>query len=146
VSERINYPEVVPGIIQALVGVESVIARGGLDHSLLELVKLRASQINGCSYCLNMHATALRQRGEPNSRIDLVAGWHEAPVYSERERAALAWTEAVTLLVSREALDGVFELARTQFDDAELVNLTAEIGMINVWNRLNVAFQQPPVL
>lgn len=145
-NPRFSYPDASPGLVKALIGVEQFIGTTGLDHTLLELVKLRASQINGCSYCLALHAGALRKRGESNARIDLVAGWREAPVYSDRERAALAWTEAVTQLTDREVPDDVYDLARGSFSEAELANLTLAIGMINTWNRLNVAFRQPPVL
>ena len=112
-----------------------------IDRRLFELVKIRASQINGCAFCINMHTEDARKRGETEQRIYLLNAWRESPLYTDRERAALAWTEAVTLIVDTHAPDDVYEEVRAQFSDAETVNLTALIGAINAWNRLAIAFR-----
>ncbi len=113
----------------------------GLEPNLLELVRLRASQINGCAFCVDMHTREAHQAGESDRRLHLVAVWHEAPVFSPRERAALAWTEAVTQVADTHVPDDVFALAKTEFSDAELVNLTLAIISINGWNRFAVSFR-----
>lgn len=112
----------------------------GLDHALLELVKIRASQINGCGYCLEMHTREARAAGESEVRLHLLAAWRESPLYTERERAALAWTEAITLIAKAGAPEEVYQAARAHFSEAELVRLTLAIGVINTWNRLAIAF------
>lgn len=112
----------------------------GLDHALLELVKIRASQINGCGYCLEMHTREARAAGESEVRLHLLAAWRESPLYTERERAALAWTEAITLIAKAGAPEEVYQAARAHFSEAELVRLTLAIGVINIWNRLAIAF------
>ena len=116
----------------------------GLDHALLELVKLRASQINGCAHCIDMHTKELRAGGETEQRLYLLDAWRETPLYSDRERAALAWTEAVTLVTEGHVPDDVYQLARAQFDEQELANLTLAIVAINGANRLNIAFRTVP--
>jgi AhpD family alkylhydroperoxidase len=116
----------------------------GLEHSLLELVKTRASQINGCAYCLDMHTIDARAAGESEQRLYLLSAWREAPFYSDRERAALAWTEAVTLVGDSHVPDDVYEEARRHFHEEELVNLTWAIVVINGWNRMAVAFRAQP--
>jgi AhpD family alkylhydroperoxidase len=113
---------------------------GNLEHSLLELVKIRASQINGCANCLNMHTLDARAAGETEERIYLLSAWHEAPVYTDRERAALAWTDALTLVSSERAPDAVYEALKAQFSDGEQVQLTLMINVINGWNRIAVGF------
>lgn len=115
----------------------------GLEQPLVELVLLRASQINGCAYCMDMHTKEARAAGETEQRLYLVAGWREASIYSERECAALGWAEAVTRLGEHGVPNDVYERARAAFSDVELLNLTMLVGMINAWNRLNVAFQTP---
>jgi AhpD family alkylhydroperoxidase len=120
------------------------VRRCGLDHSLLEFVKLRASQINGCAYCIDMHTKELRADGESEQRLYLLDAWRESPFYSERERAALAWTEALTLVTDGHVPDDVYQLARAQFGEEELVNLTMAIVAINGANRLNIAFRTVP--
>jgi AhpD family alkylhydroperoxidase len=127
--------------LKAMMAVEAAIAASGLEHSLLELVKMRASQINGCAYCLHMHSTDARKAGESEMRLYLLNAWREAPVYNERERAALAWTEAVTLVSQTHVPDEVYEEARKQFEEAELANLTVAIGAINAWNRMAISFR-----
>jgi AhpD family alkylhydroperoxidase len=116
----------------------------GLERTLLELVKLRASQINGCAHCIDMHSKELRANGESEQRLYLLNAWQESPFYSERERAALAWTEALTLVTNGHVLDDVYEVARAQFSEEELANLTVAIVAINGANRLNIAFRTVP--
>ena len=116
----------------------------GLEHSLLELVKLRASQINGCAHCIDMHTKELRADGENEQRLYLLNAWEESPFYSDRERAALAWTEALTLVTEGHVPDDVYALARAQFSEEELANLTFAIVAINGANRINIAFRTVP--
>jgi AhpD family alkylhydroperoxidase len=122
-------------------GLESYVRASGLQPALLDLVRVRASQINGCAYCLDMHTQDARAAGETEQRLHVLSAWHEAPFYSQRERAALAWTEAVTLVGETHVPDDVYELARADFSDEELVNLTMAIVAINGWNRLEVSFR-----
>lgn len=129
--------------IQAMYGLGAVVDRSGLEPALLELVKVRASQINGCGFCLDMHTKDARASGETEQRLYLLSAWREANVYTERERAALAWTEAVTRLEHQEVPDTVYELARAEFSEEELVALTLAIVQINGWNRLSIAFRYP---
>jgi AhpD family alkylhydroperoxidase len=130
--------------MKAMSNLHAYVRRCGLDHQLLELVKLRASQINNCAWCMDMHSKELRVGGESEQRLYLLSAWHECPFYSERERAALAWTEALTLLSDSNVPDNVFALARAQFSEEELVNLTLAIVAINGANRINVAFRTVP--
>ena len=143
-SPRINVKQVSPQAYEAVLGLEKYIHTLGFDERLLELVKLRASQLNGCAFCVDMHSHCLRELGEPNERIDAVAAWSEGPFFDDRERAALAWTESVTLLSKDHVPDHVFHLARAQFDETELVGLTMIVAAINVWNRLAVPFRAVP--
>ncbi|WP_421862496.1 carboxymuconolactone decarboxylase family protein [Parvibaculum sp.] len=130
-----------PAAYKPLIELQAYTEKCGLERSLLELVKTRASQINGCAYCIEMHTREAREMGESEARLYLLSAWRESPLYSERECAALEWTEAVTL-VSETAVPGeVFEMVRSAFTEEELVNLTVAIGMINVWNRLAVSFR-----
>jgi AhpD family alkylhydroperoxidase len=138
VTRRIDYARVAPGAVHAMYALQRYTEESGIEHSLLELVKLRASQINGCAYCLDMHAKDARAAGETEQRIYVLSAWREAPFYTPRERAALAWTEAVTLIaagVSGELL----EAARKEFSEKELADLTLAIVTINGWNRLSIA-------
>jgi AhpD family alkylhydroperoxidase len=130
--------------IAALSQLHAYVHKCGLEHGLLELVKLRASQINGCAWCMDMHTKELRAAGESEQRLYLLSAWRECPFYSERERAALAWTEAVTLVAQGSVPDEVYALARTQFSEEELIKLTFAIVAINGANRLNVAFRTVP--
>ncbi len=130
-----------PKFFRPLLAIEALIESSGLEHKLLHLVKMRASQINGCAYCLDMHSKDARADGETEQRLYSLEGWREAPFYSDRERAALEWTEAVTLVATTRAPDEAYEAVRAQFSEEELKTLTLAIGMINVWNRLNVAFR-----
>lgn len=124
--------------------MHAFVRRCGLEHTLLELVKLRASQINGCAHCIDMHTKELRADGESEQRLYLLNAWRESPFYSDRERAALAWTEVLTLLTDGHVPDGVYDIARTQFSEEELVNLTMAVVAINGANRLNIAFRTVP--
>jgi AhpD family alkylhydroperoxidase len=138
---RMNYYQAAPDTIKALVALEEQIQASGLEKSLIELVKTRASQINGCAFCINMHTQDARKQGETEQRLYLLNAWHESPLYTDRERAALAWTEALTLIAETHAPDNLYEDVRAQFSEAETVNLTMLIGAINAWNRLAIAFR-----
>ncbi|GMU44205.1 MAG: carboxymuconolactone decarboxylase family protein [Xanthomonadales bacterium] len=143
-EQRLDYKKASPAGFQAMLQLESWVSRSGLEVSLLELVKARASQINGCAWCLDMHTKDARALGEAEQRLHLLPVWHDAPCYTPRERAALAWTEAVTRIAEeREVPDGIYAAARAHFDEKTLVDLTLAIIAINGWNRLNVAFRTP---
>jgi len=139
-----NFYQAAPDTMKALMALETQIQASGLEQSLMELVKTRASQINGCAFCINMHTQDARKRGETEQRLYLLNAWREAPVYTDRERAALAWTEAVTLISQTHAPDDVYNEVRAHFSEAETVNLTALIGAINSWNRIAIAFRAVP--
>jgi AhpD family alkylhydroperoxidase len=141
---RMNFYQAAPDTMKALMALENQIVASGLEMSLIELVKTRASQINGCAFCINMHTQDARKRGETEQRLYLLNAWREAPFYSDRERAALAWTEAVTLISETHAPDDAYNEVRAHFSEAETVNLTALIGAINAWNRLAIAFRALP--
>lgn len=141
-TPRVTDPfKLAPAPIKAMMDLEAALRASGLDYNLLELVKLRASQINGCAFCIHMHATDLRKRGESEMRLYMLNGWRESPLYTQRERAALAWTEALTRVAETHAPDEDYELLKAAFTEAEQVNLTLAIGAINVWNRLQVGFR-----
>lgn len=131
--------------VKAMMGVENQIAKGTLEPLLKELVRLRASQINGCAFCLDMHSTDARKAGESDRRLATVAAWRETPFFNERERAALEWTEALTLVSTDRVPDAVWESVRPHFTDAELIQLTLAITAINSWNRFSIAFRKMPV-
>ena len=141
---RLNIFQAAPDTVKALTALETQVQGSGLEQSLIELVKTRASQINGCAFCINMHTQDARKRGESEQRLYLLNAWREAPVYTDRERAALAWTEAVTLISETHAPDDVYNEVRTHFSEAETVNLTMLIATINSWNRLAIAFRSVP--
>jgi AhpD family alkylhydroperoxidase len=141
---RMNFYQAAPETIKALVALEAQIQASGLEKSLIELVKTRASQINGCAYCINMHTADARKQGETEQRLYLLNAWRESPLYTDRERAALAWTEAVTLIAETHAPDDVYNEVRAHFSEAETVNLTMLIGAINTWNRLSISFRAIP--
>ncbi len=143
-ESRINYGAVAPDAIRVMGAVGAHARHSGLESSLLELVRLRASQINGCAYCIDMHTKDARAAGETEQRLYALSAWYETPFYSERERAALAWTEAVTLVGQEHVPDAVHEQARAQFGEKELVDLTVAIIAINGWNRLAIAFRTVP--
>lgn len=140
-KSRLDYKSVSPDAIKAMWGLESYVRNCGIEHSLLELVKTRASQINGCAYCIDMHTKDARARGETEQRLYALSAWNEAPFFTERERAALAWTEAVTRIADTRAPDDVYEVARKHFSEKELVDLTLAIVAINGWNRLAISFR-----
>ena len=141
---RLDFRKASPQGDKAMVGLHVFVRNCGLDHGLLELVKLRASQINGCAHCIDMHSKELRADGESDQKLYLLDAWRESPFYTERERAALAWTEAVTLVTEGHVPDEVYEEARRQFGEEELVNLTLALVAINGANRLNIAFRTVP--
>jgi AhpD family alkylhydroperoxidase len=143
-ESRIDYAKVAPEAVAAMRGLEAYTRQCGLDPSILELVKTRASQINGCAYCIDMHTKDARARGESEQRLYALAAWEETPFFSQRERAALAWTEAVTRVADGPVPDSVFTLTRQHFSDKELVDLTLAIVAINGWNRLSIAFRTVP--
>jgi AhpD family alkylhydroperoxidase len=136
---RIDLMRVNPGILHAMLGLERQIQKSGLDGRLLDLVKMRASQINGCAYCLDMHSKDARAAGETEQRLYGLSAWREAPYYSDRERGALEWTEALTLVTEGHVPDDVYERVRAQFSEDEIAHLSLAIVAINGWNRLNVA-------
>lgn len=142
---RIDIRTAVPKeALPALYGLEQVVGRSGLETKLLNLVRMRASQINGCGYCIDMHSKDARAEGETEQRLYGLNAWREAPYYTDRERAALEWTEAVTMVSRDQAPDDVYAIVRQQFSEAELVNLTLAAVSINGWNRLAIAFRAVP--
>jgi AhpD family alkylhydroperoxidase len=143
-NARLDFRKASPQADKAMAGLHMFVRNCGLDHSLLELVKLRASQINGCAHCMDMHTKELRADGESEQRLYLLSAWRESPLYSDRERAALAWTEAVTLVADNQVPDEVYDEVRRQFTEEELVNLTLALVAINGANRLNMAFRTVP--
>jgi AhpD family alkylhydroperoxidase len=141
---RIDLMHVTPGVIQAMRGLERQVRQAGLDQRLLELVRMRASQINGCACCLDIHSKEARANGETEQRLYGLDAWRETPYYSARERAALEWTEALTLVSETHVPDDVYERVREQFSEDELVHLTLDIVSINGWNRLTIAARAVP--
>jgi AhpD family alkylhydroperoxidase len=140
-AERLSPAEVAPAAYQAVAGVERYILGCGLEHSLIGLVKLRASQINGCSFCLDMHTKDARKHGEAEQRLYVLSGWRESRLYTPRERAALAWTESLTRIAESHAPDADYEALRGHFSDKEIVDLTVLAGLINVWNRIAIGLR-----
>lgn len=141
---RIEYGKIAPDGIKAMFGLESYARHCGLEESLLELIKLRASQINGCAYCIDMHTKDARAEGETEQRLYALVAWEETPFFTERERAALAWSEAVTKVGEGHVPEPVFKQARLHFSEKELVDLTLAIIAINGWNRLAISFRTVP--
>src|SRR3954453_7187513 len=141
---RIDLMHVTPGIIQAMFGLERQVRQAGFDEKLIDLVRMRASQINRCAYCLDMHSKDARAAGETEQRLYGLEAWRETPYYSARERAALEWTEALTLVAETGVPDDVYERVRGQFSESELAHLSLAIVAINGWNRLNVAARTVP--
>lgn len=139
VTARLNLMNIHPGIRQAMLGLDKQVRASGLDRRLLHLVRMRASQINGCAYCLDMHSKDARAEGETEQRLYGLSAWRETPYYSAREQAALEWTDALTLVAENHVPDDLYERVRTQFSDDELGHLSLAIVAINGWNRLNVA-------
>jgi AhpD family alkylhydroperoxidase len=140
---RIEYGKVMPAAIEAMVGLQGAADSGGLEPKLVELVKIRASQINGCAFCLDMHGKDARAIGEDEQRLQVLAAWREAPFYSKRERAALAWCESLTLLPETGAPDNAYTELTDHFSPEEIVALTLQVVAINGWNRLAVGFRAP---
>lgn len=141
-TPRIAVPfKLAPEAYKAMTALEAAIKASGLEHSLIELVKMRASQINGCAYCIHMHATDARKSGETEMRLYMLNAWRESTLYTPRERAALAWTESLTLIAATGAPDSDYDLVKAEFSEAEQVNLTMLIGAINAWNRLAIGFR-----
>lgn len=140
-TPRLNLFAAAPAAMQSWLDYGTNLLQNCLESSLMELVKIRASQINGCAVCLHMHATAARKQGETEERLYLLDAWRESPLYSERERAALAWTEALTLLAQTHAPDDVYQELQAQFTEEEQVKLTLLIVTINGWNRIQVGFR-----
>jgi AhpD family alkylhydroperoxidase len=144
VKARLNYGKVAPGVYDAMDALDQYLSKCGLEESLLHLVRLRASQINGCAFCLDMHWKDLRAIGESEERLYSLDAWRECSCYSDRERAALAWTEAVTLVADGHVPDAVYEQARAHFSEKELSDLTLSVATINAWNRLSIAARLVP--
>jgi AhpD family alkylhydroperoxidase len=141
---RLSYSEVAPEAIKGMLELEQFVHTSGLERSLYELVKTRASQINGCAYCLDMHTKDAREAGETEQRLYVLSAWRETPFYTERERAALEWTEALTLIAENDMPDSLYEATRKYFSEKELVTLTMAIIAINGWNRLAIGFRTVP--
>ena len=141
--DRVHFPKTAPDTYAAIRELDAMVRRGGLEPSLVELGKMRASQINGCAFCLNMHAKDARRHGETEQRLYLLNAWRETPYYSDRERAALAWTECLTRLPTDGAPDAVYQALEAVFTADEIANLTALIGVINIWNRIAVGLNWP---
>ncbi len=139
---RIDY-QAHPEIMRAMIGLGAAVRNGPLEPAIVDLVEVRASQLNGCAHCVEMHTKDARARGESDDRLHLVAVWKEAPVFNERERAALAWCEELTLLADREVGDEIFDSVSAVFSEAELCSLTLAVVAINGWNRFAIAFRAP---
>jgi AhpD family alkylhydroperoxidase len=143
-QSRFDGMKVAPGAYKAMLGLEAYLHESGLEIPLLHLIKLRASQINGCAYCLDMHWKDLRAIGENEQRLYGLDAWRESPYYTDRERAALAWTEAVTRITEGHVLDEVYEEVRPHFSEKELADLTLAVATINAWNRMAIASRAVP--
>ena len=143
-EQRLDFYKASPDAMKALIALEVALGKRGLDATLVNLVKLRASQINGCAYCVDTHTSDARKAGETERRLYAVSVWRETPFFTPRERAALAWTESLTCLPQTHAADSDYELLQAQFNEVERVDLTLVIGAINIWNRLGVGFRKTP--
>ena len=142
-QERFSTPAIAPGAYHAMLGLEKYVKSTGLEPQLLHLIKIRASLINGCAFCLDMHTKEARALGETEQRLYLLGAWRESPQFTARERAALAWTDAVTQIDRAGVPDDVYDEARSQFTEVELANLTIAIVAINGWNRISIASRSP---
>ncbi|MES2600867.1 MAG: carboxymuconolactone decarboxylase family protein [Pseudomonadota bacterium] len=138
---RLAPYKIAPDLMKAMGALETAVAGSGLEKSLIELVKTRASQINGCAFCVHMHTKDARALGETEERLYLLSAWRESPLYTDRERAALAWTESVTLVSQTNVPDDVYEQLRGSFSDEEIVKLTMLVATINAWNRIAISFR-----
>lgn len=143
-KQRLNYAKIAPDALKGMLELETYVAASQLERSLYELVKTRASQINGCAYCLDMHTKDARKAGETEQRLYALSAWRETPFYTERERAGLEWTESLTLISENDVPDALYEAVRKQFNEEELVALTMAIVAINAWNRLAISFRTVP--
>jgi AhpD family alkylhydroperoxidase len=143
---RLDYGKAAPEAYGAMLALEGKVRNLGIDPTLLELIKIRASQINGCAFCLDMHTRDARKHGETEERIYQLSAWHESPAFTERERAALGWTDALTLVAETHAPDDVYDEACRHFSEKELVDLTLAVVTINAWNRIAVGFRRLPDL
>jgi AhpD family alkylhydroperoxidase len=143
-QQRLDFYKASPAAIKAMLGLEERIGKSSIEKSLAELVRLRASQINGCAFCVDMHTADARKGGETDRRLATVVTWRETPFFTDRERAALEWTEALTLISHDHVPDAVWEAVRPHFGDEELVDLTLLISAINAWNRFAVSFRKMP--
>jgi AhpD family alkylhydroperoxidase len=143
-SARIDFTKATPGALKAMYGLEKYLIGASIEAPLRELVKMRASQINGCAYCIDMHSKDARAAGETEQRLYGLSAWREAPYYTDRERAALAWTEALTLIAEDHVPDALYEATRRQFNEQELVDLTLAVIAINAWNRIAISFRAEP--
>jgi AhpD family alkylhydroperoxidase len=143
-QSRLEIQKVAPEAVRAMAGFQAYVNNSGLEPSLMELVKLRASQINGCAYCIDMHTKDARANGESEQRLYALSAWRETPFFTDRERAALAWTEALTLVSETHAPDNIYDEVRQRFSEKELVALTMAIVAINGWNRIQVGFRAVP--
>lgn len=143
-TQRLAYGKAAPGAMRAMNGLQSYVDDCGLEHALLELVKLRASQINGCAYCVDMHTKDARALGETEQRLYCLSVWRECSFYSERERAALEWTEALTLISETHVPDEIYDAVRPHFTEKELADLTLAVVLINGWNRFAISFRSEP--
>ena len=141
---RLDYFAAAPEVMKAMLALEKAVAHSGLEKSLIELVKTRASQINGCAFCIDMHTRDAMKAGETPTRLLLLDAWREAPLYSKRERAALAWTEALTLIAETHAPDADWDALKAEFSDEEIVKLSLLVATINAWNRLAIGFRAVP--
>ena len=141
---RFNYAKAAPGVYDAMDALDQYVQQCGLDKQLLFLAQFRASQLNGCAYCLDMHSKDLRALGDSEQRLYSLEAWRECPYYSERERAALAWTEAVTNIAGERVPDAVYDEVRAHFSEKELADLTLAIAAVNAWNRLSIAARLVP--
>ena len=143
-KQRLDFYKASPEAIKAMVALEVAVSKLGIDPALQELLRLRASQVNGCAYCVDLHSGDARKKGETERRLYAVSVWRETPFFTPRERAALGWTEAITRIADTHAPDEAYEALRAEFSEAECVNLTLAIGLINSWNRLAIGFRKMP--
>ena len=143
-QQRLNFRTVAPDALKTMLAIESYVAKCGLESKLLQLIRMRASQINGCAFCLDMHSKDARAEGETEQRLYALDAWRETPFYAARERAALAWTEALTLIADNHPPDEVYREVRAQFSERELADLTLAIAAINSWNRMAIGFRAEP--
>ncbi len=143
-KERMDYSSAAPGLMKALNGLQHYVDHSSLEGTLLELIRIRVSQINGCAYCIDMHTKDARANGETEQRVYMLSAWRESPFYTERERAALEWAETLTLIASDKVSDELFEHTRQHFTETELADLSGAIIMINGWNRLAIPFRDVP--